>query len=54
MNNLRFEIERLFALGADAKRECGALESFKAFREALSLGELRAAEKRDGRWEANV
>ncbi len=54
MNNLRSEIERLFALGMDAKKECGALETFQAFREALSQGEMRAAEKRDGRWQANV
>ena len=54
MNNLRIEIERLFALGMDAKKECGALETFQAFREGLSRGELRAAEKRDGRWQANV
>ncbi len=54
MNNLRFEIERLFALGMDAKRESGALETFHAFREALSQGDVRAAEKRDGRWQANV
>jgi len=54
MENLRLEIERLFALGMDAKKECGALETFQAFREALSRGEVRAAEKRDGRWQANV
>ena len=54
MSNLRTEIERLFALGMDAKRECGALETFRAFREALSQGEIRAAEKRDGQWHANV
>ncbi len=54
MDNLRTEIERLFALGMDAKNECGALDTFLAFREALSRGELRAAEKRDGRWQANV
>jgi len=54
MSNLRTEIERLYALGMDAKKECGALETFRAFREALSQGEIRAAEKRDGRWHANV
>ena len=48
------EIERLFGLGMDAKKERGALETFLAFREGLSRGELRAAEKRDGRWQANV
>ena len=54
MDNLRIQIERLFALGTDAKNEGGALETFLVFREALSRGELRAAEKRDGRWQANV
>ena len=54
MSNLQSEIERLYALGMDARRESGALETFGAFREALSAGEIRAAEKRDGRWQANV
>ncbi|PSH04030.1 MAG: 2,3,4,5-tetrahydropyridine-2,6-dicarboxylate N-succinyltransferase [Acidobacteria bacterium] len=54
MNNLRLEIERLFELGMEAKKCSGALGTFLAFREALSRGEVRAAEKRDGRWEANV
>jgi 2,3,4,5-tetrahydropyridine-2-carboxylate N-succinyltransferase len=54
MDKLRLEIGRLFALGMDAKKQSGALETFQEFREALSQGELRAAEKRDGRWQANV
>ncbi len=54
MDNLRIEIERLYGLGTDAIHESGALETFVVFREALSRGELRAAEKRDGRWQANV
>jgi 2,3,4,5-tetrahydropyridine-2-carboxylate N-succinyltransferase len=54
MSDLRTEIERLFALGAEAKKEPNAMETFLAFREALSRGEIRAAEKRDGRWQANV
>ena len=54
MSNLRNEIERLYALGAAAKNEPGAMETFLAFREALSRGEVRAAEKRDGRWQANA
>jgi 2,3,4,5-tetrahydropyridine-2-carboxylate N-succinyltransferase len=54
MSKLRNEIERLFELGMEAKKERGALETFAAFREGLSKGELRAAEKRDGRWQANV
>ncbi len=54
MNNLQNEIERLYALGMDAKRESGALETFHAFREELTQGKVRAAEKRDGRWQTNV
>src|ERR1019366_9181114 len=54
MSNLRTEIERLFGLGMDAIQESGALETFLAFRDLLSKGELRAAEKRDGRWQTNV
>lgn len=54
MSNLRNEIERLYALGAEAKNESGAMETFLAFREALSRGEVRAAEKRDGCWQANA
>jgi 2,3,4,5-tetrahydropyridine-2-carboxylate N-succinyltransferase len=54
MSNLQSEIERLFALGMQAKRDPSAMEIFLAVREALSHGEVRAAEKRDGRWQANV
>jgi 2,3,4,5-tetrahydropyridine-2,6-dicarboxylate N-succinyltransferase len=54
IGNMRSEIERLYALGADAKKEGGALETFLVFREALSNGEVRSAEKRDGRWQTNV
>lgn len=34
MNSLRVEIERLFGLGMNARRECGALETFMTLREA--------------------
>ena len=54
MSNLQSEIERLFALGMEARCESGALETFYAFREALTAGEIRAAAQRDGRWQANV
>jgi 2,3,4,5-tetrahydropyridine-2,6-dicarboxylate N-succinyltransferase len=54
MSNLQSEIVRLFELGMDAKKESGALDTFLAFRAALSAGEVRAAEKRDGRWQTNV
>ena len=54
MSQLQAEIERLFALGMDARSQAGAMDTFLAFRQALSRGELRAAEKRDGRWQANA
>ncbi len=54
MSQLQAEIERLFALGMDARNQPGAMDTFIAFRQALSRGELRAAEKRDGRWQANA
>jgi 2,3,4,5-tetrahydropyridine-2,6-dicarboxylate N-succinyltransferase len=54
MSNLQSEIVRLFELGMDAKKDSGALDTFLAFRAALSAGEVRAAEKRDGRWQTNV
>jgi 2,3,4,5-tetrahydropyridine-2-carboxylate N-succinyltransferase len=54
MSQLQAEIERLFALGMDARGQTGAMDTFLAFRQALTRGELRAAEKRDGRWQANA
>jgi 2,3,4,5-tetrahydropyridine-2-carboxylate N-succinyltransferase len=54
MQTLKTEIARLFALGAEARKEPTALEVFNKFRDALTRGEIRAAEKIDGRWQANV
>src|SRR3954468_8059524 len=54
MHSLQPDIERLFALGAEAHRDARALELFLEFREALTRGEVRAAEKIDGRWTANA
>ncbi len=57
MQELKANIERLFALGADvkgAKRDLAeAHRVFTALRHALSAGKIRAAEKVDGRWRAN-
>ncbi len=57
MQELKANIERLFALGAEvkgAKRDLAeAHRVFTAFRHALSQGKIRAAEKVDGRWRAN-
>src|SRR6266702_4257870 len=54
MHLLQPDIERLFALGPDAHRDPRALELFLELREALTRGEIRAAEKVDGRWTANA
>ena len=54
MHSLQKDIERLFEMGAAATQEPGARETFLGLREALSRGEVRSAEKRDGRWVANA
>lgn len=54
MEALRKEIERLYALGAEAKRDAAARRAFGDFREALTRGKIRAAEKQNGRWRANA
>jgi 2,3,4,5-tetrahydropyridine-2,6-dicarboxylate N-succinyltransferase len=52
--NLKGEIERWYSagtiVGADAAQ---AREVFFEFRQSLTRGEIRAAEKRDGRWQVN-
>src|SRR5260370_9821978 len=54
MQSLQDEIERLVTLGAQAKTEPSAHETFLEFRAALSRGKIRAAEKRGNQWHANV
>ncbi len=54
MHRLQPEIERLFALGEQAREDRHAFVIFHEFRDALTAGELRAAEKIGGRWQANV
>lgn len=54
MHSLRQEIERLFALGAEAKKDASARSTFNKFLAALSAGEIRAAEKSKDGWVANV
>ena len=54
MHHLQAGIERLYALGAEARNVSGARAVFNDFREALSRGEIRAAEKTDGSWHVNV
>lgn len=53
MHPLQPEIDRLFALGGDAQKTPTARDTFLQFRQALTNGEIRAAEKRDGRWTTN-
>src|SRR5258708_7876646 len=53
MHALRSEIERLSKLPAGAEDK-GARATFEQFRDALTRGEIRAAEKADGAWQVNV
>src|SRR5581483_10856070 len=48
--SLKSDVERLFVLGAAALNEPNARARFSEFRDALSAGQVRAAEKIDGRW----
>ncbi|MFB3813978.1 MAG: 2,3,4,5-tetrahydropyridine-2,6-dicarboxylate N-succinyltransferase [Terriglobales bacterium] len=52
--HLQTAIERLFALGVEAKNDPEARRVFEEFRTALTEGRIRAAEKLDGRWRTNV
>lgn len=55
MHPLQAQIERLYSnatpTGSTLEQ---AREVFQQFRDALTRGELRAAEKREGRWQANA
>jgi len=53
MQSLRAEVERLAALG-EVERDPQARATFLQFREELTAGKIRAAEKRDGQWVANA
>ena len=54
MHELQPEIERLYALGAKAAQDPNASATFIRFRDALSAGQVRAAQKVDGRWQTNA
>jgi 2,3,4,5-tetrahydropyridine-2-carboxylate N-succinyltransferase len=54
MHELQAEIERLYALGANASDDVGAHSTFTRLRNALAAGEIRAAEKVDRRWQVNA
>jgi 2,3,4,5-tetrahydropyridine-2-carboxylate N-succinyltransferase len=52
MPSLKIAIERLAALG-EIERDPDARATFLQFRDALTQGRVRAAEKRDGHWVVN-
>jgi 2,3,4,5-tetrahydropyridine-2,6-dicarboxylate N-succinyltransferase len=54
MHPLQAGIERLYALGPEARNVSGARGVFNDFRDALTRGEIRAADKADGDWKVNV
>jgi 2,3,4,5-tetrahydropyridine-2,6-dicarboxylate N-succinyltransferase len=54
MHELQRQIESLYAMGADAATSPGVGEVFLQFRDALTAGAIRAAEKRGGRWQTNT
>ncbi len=54
MHELQPAIERLYAMGANAASDREASATFVKFREALTAGHIRAAEKIDGRWRVNA
>ena len=53
MKSLHTAIERLASLG-EIESNPEARETFLAFREQLTQGAIRAAEKIDGQWRVNV
>jgi 2,3,4,5-tetrahydropyridine-2-carboxylate N-succinyltransferase len=54
MHELQHEIESLYAMGASAASSRAAQAIFVRFRDALTAGKIRAAEKIDGRWQTNA
>ena len=55
MDILRAEIERLYAKGSlPPEVAVHARHAFREFHEALTRGEVRAAEKQDGQWRVNA
>jgi 2,3,4,5-tetrahydropyridine-2,6-dicarboxylate N-succinyltransferase len=53
MSSLKSTIERLASLG-EVEHDPEALRTFLDFRDQLTQGKIRAAEKIDGRWTANA
>ena len=53
MHELQRQIETYYAMGAEASGSPGTGDAFSRFRDALTAGAIRAAEKADGRWRTN-
>jgi 2,3,4,5-tetrahydropyridine-2,6-dicarboxylate N-succinyltransferase len=53
MHQLQNEIERLYAMRSADSGELEAMSTFVKFRDALTAGEIRAAEKIEGTWQVN-
>ncbi len=53
MSNLKSSIERLAAQG-EVERDPDARKTFLEFRDQLTQGKIRAAEKKDGQWTVNT
>ena len=54
MHELQAEIEGFYAMGAAAVGHPKAIATFVKFREALTAGQIRAAEKAGERWRVNA
>jgi 2,3,4,5-tetrahydropyridine-2,6-dicarboxylate N-succinyltransferase len=53
VSNLKSSIEHLASLG-EVERDPEARKTFLEFRDALTQGKVRAAEKKDGQWRVNA
>jgi 2,3,4,5-tetrahydropyridine-2,6-dicarboxylate N-succinyltransferase len=54
MPTLQTDIENFYAAGSlVGEQAADALQAFAQFRDALTAGKIRAAEKRDGQWHVN-
>src|SRR2546423_8750585 len=54
MHPLQSQIEQLYSAGTLSEAAQQARQVFQQFREELTQGRVRAAEKRDGRWQVNA
>jgi len=54
MQELKLQVESLYAMGAEAASFPGASGVFSRFQDALTAGAIRAAEKLEGRWQNNA